>query len=84
MSSNSREKIRSRLNAIFIDIFDDDEIEIADETTADDIEEWDSIMHVTMVVAVEKEFGVELVASEVGKLENVGAMLDLLLERATR
>ena len=78
-----REEIRKRLNGVFQDVFDDETMQINEETTADDIEEWDSLLHITLVLSVEKEFGVELNASEVGKLSNVGAMIDLLVARAT-
>ena len=78
-----REEIRRRLNRVFIEVFDDDTIEIFDEMTAKDIEEWDSLMHISLVVATEKAFGVRLNAAEVGKLENVGAMLILLEERTS-
>ena len=78
-----REDIRRRLNQVFIEVFDDDTIEIFDEMTAKDVEEWDSLMHISLVVATEKAFNVRLNAAEVGKLENVGAMLALLEERST-
>lgn len=82
--NEKREHIRKRLNSVFQEVFDDDEIQIFDEMTAKDIEEWDSLMHITLVVATEKEFGLRLNAAEVGKLQNVGAMLDILVERATK
>ena len=72
------ENIRNRLNNIFRDVFDDEKIEIFEEMTAEDIDEWDSLMHVTLVLAVEKEFDIRLNASEIGKLQNVGTMLILL------
>ena len=74
----SRDEIRDRLSRVFRDVFEDDTIEIFDEMTADDIDEWDSLMHVTLVVASEKEFGVRLNAAEVGKLKNVGAFISVL------
>ena len=77
-----REEYKKKLNCVFQDVFDDETIKIDDNTTAKDIEEWDSLMHITLVLSVEKEFGVELSAAEVGKLSNVGAMVDLLLARA--
>jgi len=76
-----RKAIRERLNVVFQEVFDDDAIEIFDEMTAEDIDEWDSLMHITLVVAVEKEFDVRLNAAEIGKLENVGAMISLLQNR---
>lgn len=74
--------VRERLNRIFQEVFDDDEIQIFDEMTANDVDEWDSLMHITLVIAIEKEFGVELNAAEVGNLSNVRAMVDLLVQRA--
>lgn len=79
-----RDSMKERLNGIFREVFDDDTIEISDNMTAKDIAEWDSLNHIILVVAVEKEFGLKLNAAEVGKLENVGAMLTLLEDRATK
>ena len=80
----ARSVIQSRLNKVFQEVFDDESIVIFEEMTAKDLTEWDSLMHITLVVAVEKEFGMRLNASEVGKLENVGKMLDILVQRCTR
>ncbi len=80
--SDRAAEIRARLTAIFHDVFDDDEIVLTDEMTAADVEDWDSLSHITLVVICEKEFGVRLAPAEVGKLENVGAMIRLLVERA--
>jgi len=81
---DTRQGLKKRLNGVFQQIFEDEVIEIFEEMTARDLEAWDSLMHVTLVIAVEKEFGIRLNAAEVGKLENVGKMLDLLEQRATR
>ena len=67
--------IKSRLNNVFKEVFDDEEIEIHEDMTAEDIEEWDSLMHITLVVATEKEFGVRFSAAEVAKIQNVGEMI---------
>ena len=83
-TKNRREDIRKRLNKIFRRVFSDDSIEIHDKMTAGDVEEWDSLSHIVLVVAVEKEFGMRLNAAEVGRLENVGAMLNILEKRATK
>ncbi len=80
--SQRRESIKTRLTQVFQEVFDDDEIDLFDGMTAADIDEWDSLMHIILVVATEKEFGLQLSAPEVGKLENVGAMLTLIEERA--
>lgn len=85
MTSNGRrDEIRDRLNRVFQEVFDDDAIQIFEAMTAKDIEEWDSLMHITLVVAIETEFALRLNAAEVGELENVGRMMDLLEERASR
>ena len=80
---NSREEITSRLNESFPEVFDDDEIEIFEDMTAEDIDEWDSLNHIVLIVAIEKLFGLKLNAAEVGNLKNVGEFLTLLEERAT-
>lgn len=78
MTTERREKLREKLNDIFCEVFDDDEIELTEDMTADDIEEWDSLMHVTLIVSIEREFGIQLNAAEIGQLENIGAMVTLL------
>jgi acyl carrier protein len=81
---NDRKTLMTRLTGVFHEIFEDSAIVLREDTTAKDIEEWDSLMHINLVLAVEKEFGVRLHAAEVGGLANVGAMIDLLMARATR
>ena len=81
---NNRNEILSRLTRVFYEIFDDESIILSNEMTAKDLEEWDSLNHITLVLAVEREFGVLLNAAEVGTLENVGQMLDLLVARASK
>jgi acyl carrier protein len=71
-----------RLNSVFCSVFNDDSIKISESTSARDIEEWDSLMHITLIVNVEKEFGVRLKSAEVGKLKNVGELLKILEQRS--
>lgn len=73
-----RTEILSRATDIFRDIFDDDEIVITDETTAADIEDWDSLEQINILVAMEREFGIKFSVGEVEGLANVGEMLDLI------
>ena len=80
----TRSEIKARLNQVFRDTFEDDSIEIFEEMTAKDIPEWDSLMHIILVVSVEKEFAIRLNAAQVGQLKNVGEMLDLIVELGTR
>ncbi|MEQ8816184.1 MAG: acyl carrier protein [Thalassobaculum sp.] len=74
--------IMARLTEVFRDVFDDDELTVFPTMTAKDVDEWDSLMHITLVLAVEKEFAVKLNAAEVGRLENVGQMVELLARKA--
>lgn len=67
-----------RLNGVFQQVFDDDEIEITPATTAKDVEGWDSMMHVTLMINVEKAFGVKFSSSEVASLQRVGDLVDLI------
>lgn len=74
----SREEIFEKVQDIFRDVFDDDSLEIGDSTNSDDIEDWDSLEHITLVVSMEKEFNVKFDIKVVNKLENVGQMVDLI------
>ncbi len=79
--NEQRNNYFKRLNDIFVDVFDDESIKLEDGTSAEDIEEWDSLMHISLMVATEKEFNLKLNAMEVSQLQNVGQMVDLLLKK---
>ena len=68
----------SRLTDVFQDVFDNDELELTRETTATDVENWDSLMHVTLIIDVEKEFKVRFSSSEIAALKTVGELVDLV------
>jgi len=72
----------SRLNEVFQNVFEDEDLEINRETTANDIEGWDSMMHVTLMINVEKAFKVKFTSSEVASLKSVGDLVDLIETRA--
>ena len=74
----TREEIFAQLTEIFQDVFDDDEIVLTEETTADDIEDWDSLEQINLLVAIEKQFNIKFQLADVADLENVGAMADLV------
>ncbi|RDY31709.1 acyl carrier protein [Lachnotalea glycerini] len=76
-----REELYKRLNGVFQEVFDDEKILVNDKTTADDIEDWDSLEHINLVVAVEKEFGIKFNMGEVTTMKNVGEMVDIILEK---
>ena len=73
--------IKEKLETIFRDVFDDEEIEIYEEMTADDVEDWDSLIHIQLIVAVEKAFSVKFQTAEVISLNNVGEFMELLKEK---
>ncbi len=75
----SKEEIYERLNTVFRDVFDDDEIEVNENTTSDDIEDWDSLEHINLVAAVEQEFGIKFTMAQVMGMKNVGEMVDIIL-----
>lgn len=72
-------EIYSNLNRIFKDVLDNDEIEVRADTTAEDIDEWDSLSHIQLVVAIEKAFGMKFTSIEVMNWKNVGEMVNLIL-----
>jgi acyl carrier protein len=74
-------EIHQKLTLVFRDLFDDPTLEISDATTAKDVAGWDSIMHVTLIVAVEKAFGISFTTKEVKTLANVGSLIQLIANR---
>lgn len=76
----TREQVYERLNRVFQAVFDDPSIIVNDATTADDIEDWDSFEHINLVVAVEDEFSFKIPMGKVVTMDNVGEMVDIILE----
>lgn len=77
----AQQNIDERLNELFRNIFDDDDIVVDRETTADDIEDWDSLEHIRLIGAVEREFGIKFTMKEVSSMKNVGEMMDIIAAR---
>ena len=73
-----------QLNPIFRDVFDDSLINVTRNSTADDIEEWDSLTHMNLVMAVELAFKVKFALGELQSLKNVGDMLDLINRKLSK
>jgi len=71
-----RSEILKQVNEIFINILDNEKIIISDTSTADEVEEWDSLNHIQIVVAVEKHFKIRFTSNEFKSWENVGEMID--------
>ncbi len=71
-------EIISKVNQIFIDVLDNNDIKIAYETTSSDVEEWDSLNHIQLVVAIEKHFNIRFTAAEIIDFSNVGEMCEAI------
>ena len=77
-------EIYERLNDIFRDVFDDDSLSVTPATTAADIEDWDSLSHITLMAAVEDEFRMKFSMKEVVEMKNVGEMAQIVAARRKR
>ena len=71
----NQQGILDRINEIFQDAFDDESLTVSNETTAHDIEGWDSLMHLSIIEMIEGEFGIKFTMEEIMDMENVGAMV---------
>jgi acyl carrier protein len=77
----TREEVFNGVQDIFRDIFDEDDMVIENATSSDEIEEWDSLNHINLVSAIEKEFKIKFALGELMTLKDVGAMVDLMMEK---
>ena len=80
-SIRTREEVFERLNKVFRDVFDDDNITVTETTTSADIDDWDSLEHINLVAAVEQEFGMKFTMGQVVTMKNVGEMVDIILQK---
>ncbi len=76
----TRDEIYERLNKVFREILDDENIVLNDDTVADDVDGWDSFEHINLVVGVEEEFGFKIPMGKVVTMKNVGEMVDIIQE----
>lgn len=74
----NRNSIQNKVTEIFHQVFDDEDLVITDSTCAQDIEDWDSLEQINLLIAMEKEFHVKFHIREVNHLKNVGEMIDLI------
>jgi len=75
-------QIYARLNEIFSNVFDDDSIEVTPDLAAKDVDGWDSLAHIRLILTIEKAFKIKFTTTEIGKLENVGELVALIKARA--
>lgn len=76
-----RNEILKQVNDIFIDILDNDELVIIETTTANDVEDWDSLTHIQLVVAIEKHFKIHFTSNEIQSWNNVSKMIDCIVSK---
>ena len=74
-------EILAKLQEIYRDVLDNEDIVLTNETTADDIEEWDSLTHVQLVVAIEKGFKIKFTSKEILSWQNVGDLVDCVANK---
>jgi acyl carrier protein len=74
----TEELVVEGLTAIFREVFDDNAIELRRDLAAKDIEGWDSMTHLRLILSIERRFGVRLPSTKVAALKNVGDMIDLV------
>jgi acyl carrier protein len=73
--------LKERFEKVFRDVFDDENIQVHEEMTADDIDDWDSLSHVQLVMALEREFSLRFGTAEIANLKNVGEFMAMVQKK---
>jgi acyl carrier protein len=74
--------LQERLTSTFRKVFQDPAMEVSRSMTAADVEDWDSLNHINLIVAIEREFKIKFTTAEVAGLKNAGDLMDLILRKA--
>ncbi len=74
--------IEERVNKVFRTVFEDESITVQADTTAEHIEGWDSITHLTLITGIEAEFGISFTGFEIMRMQNVGDLIALIEQKA--
>ena len=74
-------EVLAQLNKIFVDIIDNEDIILADETTADNVNGWDSLTHIQLVVAIEKHFKIRFTSKEIQSWKNIGELINSIISK---
>lgn len=77
----TREEVYERLNTVFRDEFDDEDLTVNDSTTADDVYGWESLEHINLMIAIENEFDIKFGMKEINGMKNVGEMVDIIIAK---
>ncbi len=81
MSEMQHGDVLKKLNSTFHEVFGDYEIELSDDTTAADIEGWDSLTNIRVLVQIEQDFNISFSTTEIADIQNVGELVDVILAR---
>jgi len=79
----TQQEIYPRLTKIMRDVFDDDNLVVTPELTANDVEGWDSVSHITLIVAIEEAFGIKFKSAELEKMKNVGQLVEQIEKKTS-
>lgn len=77
----NRTEVLDQVNKIFIELLDNEEINLNEKTTPDDVEGWDSLIHIHLVVALEKHYKIRFTSTEIQGWSNAGKIIDSVLLR---
>jgi acyl carrier protein len=79
-----QDPILTRLTTVFREVFDDDELELTPEMKADDVDGWDSLAHIRLILSVQKAFGIKFSPVEMNRLKNVGDLIALTKDKQSQ
>ncbi len=77
----TRDTVREMIARNLADVLDEDHIDLVDQTRADEVDGWDSVNHVKLIIAIESEMGIRFESDEITAPENVGALVDLIISK---
>jgi acyl carrier protein len=77
------DQIKQEITSIFKDVLDNEDIQLSMETTATDIEEWDSLTHIMLIVAIEKHFKLKFTSIEINGFKNIGELCNTVQQKLT-
>lgn len=77
----SDKDVVTRLTAVFRNVFGNETLSLSSATTAQDVDGWDSLMHINLIVAIEREFKIRFTTREITALRNVGDLIDLITRK---
>ena len=77
----TKEIVREKLNLVFRELFDNEMLTISEETTASDIEEWDSLANINLILMVEEMFRIKISTKELSRFDNIGYLMNIIYEK---